>query len=195
MLLLEDFDVVPELLGQIHLILGLLDVASAQSLYVMLVEDRGPGTNFLELRPNGLEQRRIKNSGVYGGVIGVLGINIPAAEHEVLQGSERHEALDGWNAVFSALSQTDGAHLGQGSNRFGQPFFDRFDSRYECGAHRADSRQEDTEFTRGGFDSDSLYRHVNPPSRFPKYPQRPRTIVPALLGATGGSFSWPDLQP
>ncbi len=184
----EDFDVVPNLLGQLHFVLGLLDVASAQSLYVALVEDRRPGTNFLELRLDGLEQRWVENAGVSSGLVAVLGINIPAAEHKVLQGSERHEVLDGGNAVFRPLSQTDGAHLRQGSNGSGQPFFDCLNSRYERGAHCADSGQEDTEFARGGLDSDSLYKHVNVPSRFPKYPQRPRTIVPALLRATGGSF-------
>ena len=78
--------------------------------------------------------------------------NVPAGEDQVVESGERDEFLDLGRAAVGALAQAHGAHLGERSDRLGEPFADGFDAGDERGRHRAHARDHDAEFALGRLD-------------------------------------------
>ena len=74
-----------DLLGEILLVLALLDVRAVEPLDVALIEHRRPRTDLLELRADLLEQRRLDDAGGPGRGVAVVLENVPAAEHQIVE--------------------------------------------------------------------------------------------------------------
>ena len=78
----------------------------------MAVECRRPGPDLLQGRLNGIKQGAIQHAGIQAGVIHVRREDVPPAKNQLIERSERHEFLDGRNAMFGALAEANRAHLG-----------------------------------------------------------------------------------
>ena len=116
-----------ELLGEVALVLAGLDVRAVEALDVVLVEDGGHGLDGFE---EGLDAAsswsRSRTCGVAGGVVEVVGEDVPAGEDDVVERGERDEVLDEGGAVVGALAEADGAHLGDGADGLGEAVADCF---------------------------------------------------------------------
>ena len=149
---LELADVGDHLLGEILLVLALLDVRTVEALHVPLIEHRRPGTNLFELGPDLLEQRRLDDAGRPRGGVAVVFENVPAAEHEIVEAGERHDLADFRRAAFGALAETDGAHLRQRADRFGDSLANGEDAGDRRGADGAEADEQHAQLAARGSD-------------------------------------------
>ena len=93
--LLEGADVLAQLLGQVALVLALLDVRAVEALDVLAVEDGLPRLDGLELRAGSARAARSSRTpACLRRLVAVVLEDVPAAEHDVVQVGERHEVLD-----------------------------------------------------------------------------------------------------
>ena len=102
---LELPDVGDDLLGEILLVLALLDVRAVEPLHVALIEHGRPRPDLLELGPDLVEQRRLDDAGRARGGVAVVLEDVPAAEHEVVEAGERHDVADLRRAAFGPLAR------------------------------------------------------------------------------------------
>ena len=123
-LLLERADVVHHLLGEVALVLALLDVRTVEPLHVALIEDRRHRLDGFELGRELLEQRRLEHARRPRRGVAVLFEDVPAAEHEIVERRERHDVADLRRSALGALAEADRAHLRQRADRFGEAFSD-----------------------------------------------------------------------
>ena len=84
-LLLEGADVGDQLLGEVALVLALLDVRAVEPLDVALVEDGGHRLDRFELASHLLELRRLEHARRPGRRVAVLLEDVPAAEDDVVE--------------------------------------------------------------------------------------------------------------
>ena len=138
--LLEQADVFHHLLGQVALVLALLDVRAVEPLDVALIEDRRPGPDLLELRANLLEQRRLEDAGRLRRRVAVVVEDVPAAEDEIVERRQRHDVADLGRPAFGPFAEADGAHLRQRADGFRQTFAN---SEHAGDGRRADGAEAD----------------------------------------------------
>ena len=150
--LLEFLDVRHDLFGQVALGLALLDVGTVEPLDVVLVEDRRPRANLLELRTHLLEQRRLEHAGRFRRAVAVLREDVPAAEDEIVERGQRHDLVDQRRTAFRPLAQTDVTHLGQRADGLGNSFANGDDAGNEGRADGPEADQEHAEFAARGSD-------------------------------------------
>ena len=93
-LLLEAEDVRGHLLGEVPLVLALLDALSPQLLDVGGVEDGGPGPHGLQEGLQRLEVLVVEHARLARGLVGVVLEDVPAPEDHVFQAGEGHELGD-----------------------------------------------------------------------------------------------------
>ena len=142
---LELPDIGDHLLGQILLVLPLLDVRAVEPLHVPLIEDGRPGTDLFELGPHLLEQRRLDDAGRSSGRITIVLEDVPPSEHQIVEPGERDDLADFWRAAFGAFAEPDGAHLRERTDRFGEPLADGEDAGDGRGAYRAETNEQHAE--------------------------------------------------
>ena len=175
-ILLEGADVFAQLLGQVALVLALLDVRAVEALHVLAVEDGFPGLDGFELRPDLLEQVLLEHARVLRRLVAVVFEDVPAAEHDVVEVGEGDEVLDQGRAPVGPLAQADRAHLGDRANGAGDALADGEDAGDERGgdgpeadAHHAEFACRGCDFNRffhgtklyhGGWDSGSGARDI-----------------------------------
>jgi hypothetical protein len=163
-----------DLLGEIFLVLPLLDVRTLQPFHVPLIEHGGPGTDLLELGPHFVEQRRLDDAGGPRRCVAVVLENIPAAEDNVVESGKRHNLADLRRPPLRAFTKTDGAHLRERADRFGQALPNGEDAGDRGGAHGAETDEQHAELAACGSDvnrcrhGDELYQppatsHQSPP--------------------------------
>ncbi len=117
---LETADVLAQLLGELALVLALLDVRSVEPLHVAPIEHRRHRRDCLELGADLIEQRLLQHAGGLRRFVRVVLEDVPAAEHDVVERGERHEVLDERRATFGALAEANGSHLRQRADRLGE---------------------------------------------------------------------------
>ena len=143
---LEVADVLADLLGELPLRGALLDVVAVEALDVMLVEGGRHGLDRLEEVGDGLDVLvAVEDAAADGGLVGVVGDRVPGAEDEVVEARQGHEVLDQRRAVFGALAEADGAHLGQRADGLGgaaPQVLDAGDERRRDGAEADDEDAE-----------------------------------------------------
>ena len=147
---MKALDVGDHLVGQIALVLALLDVRAVEALHVVLVEDRRQRLDGLQV---GLQLRQrllVQHLGVRGGLVDVVLEDVPAGKDQVVQVGQRHKVLDQRRFVVGALAQADGAHLRQRSDRLGQSAADGLDSGDHGGGDGAQADHHHAQFARCG---------------------------------------------
>ena len=149
---LEVADVGDQLIGEVLLVLALLDVRAGQALDVALIEHRRHRLDRLELGADRIEQRALEHAGRAGRGVAVFFENVPAAEHDVVELRERHELVDLRGAVLGALAEADRAHLRERSNGFREALADGDHAGDGGGADGAEADEENAQLALGRGD-------------------------------------------
>ena len=170
---LNAADVGNQLVGQVLLVLALLDVGAAQALHVALVEHRRHGLDGLELGAHLFEQRAVEHARRAGRRVAVFLEDVPAAEHQVVEPRQGHEILDFGRLALGALAKANRAHLGERTDGLGEALADGDDAGDGGGADGTEADQEDAEFTLSRSDTRRLLHRGNI-SREAVRPGRPR---------------------
>ena len=100
---------------------------------------------------------------LHRGVVGVVGDRIPGAEDEVVEAGERDEVPDQRRAVFGALAEADGAHLGERADGLAAAAAGVLDAGDERRGDGAEADEEDAEAALGrrdrvGLEFDEVFR-------------------------------------
>jgi hypothetical protein len=77
---------------------------------------------------------------------------MPDQKSLIVQSGERDEVLDQGSPALGALTEADGAHLGETPERLGDALSGRFDPRDQRGGHGPEPGEQDAEFAGGGLD-------------------------------------------
>src|SRR5580704_2424202 len=107
--LFEIANVFAELFGELKFILGFFDVRTGKIFDVVLVESGLQRLDSLQEFLNLIEVFGFQDTGLGGGLIGVVGENIPAAENDVIEFSEGDELVNFRRAAFGAFAEAKGA--------------------------------------------------------------------------------------
>ena len=89
-----------------------------------------------------------------GRLVGVVGEEVPAAEHDVLELGQRDELVDERRARVGPLAEADGAHLRQRADGLRDPLPDGLDPGHERRGDGAHSGKQDAELARRRADVD-----------------------------------------
>lgn len=109
---LELADVGDQLVGEVLLVLALLDVRSVEAFRVLAVEHGRHRLDSGEFILHLLEQLVFEHARVLGSLVAVVFEDVPAAERDLVQCGERDEVLDERRAAVGALAKAVGAHFG-----------------------------------------------------------------------------------
>ena len=91
----------------------------------------------LSMKRFNLEQQILfENLGVGCRFIGAVGKNIPAAEDEIIEISERNKVLNHGRTSIRTLAETNGPHLCQRTDRGRNSFTYGLHASHECGSDR-----------------------------------------------------------
>ena len=143
---LELPDVGDDLLGEVALVLALLDVRAVEPLHVVLVEHRRPRADLLELGPHLVEQRLLEHAGRLAPRCSSRPRRCPSRRTRDRRAGERHDVVDLRRAAFGPLAEPDGAHLRQRSDRLGESLADGEHAGDGGRADGAEADQQDAEF-------------------------------------------------
>ena len=147
--LLEVVDVLAKLLDQFHLVFALLHVGAVELLDVVLVEDGLARLDGRQERLHLFQQRALEHACLAGGGVHVVFEDVPAGEDQVVQTGQGNEFLDLGEAAFGALTEADGAHLGERADRARNTLAYGFDAGDKGRRHRAHSGDHDPQFSFG----------------------------------------------
>ena len=125
---LELADVRDQLLGQVALVLALLDVRAVEPLDVLAVEHRRHRLDRRQLALDLVEQRRLEHAGRLRSLVAVVFEDVPAAKDELIEPGQRHELADGRRPSFGPLAQPNRAHLRERSDGLCEALPDRHDA-------------------------------------------------------------------
>ena len=102
-----------------HLRLGLLDVRPVDPPDVLRIEHRlhrpDGGKRLLQL----IQLSLFQHPGLGRGFVSRIFVNVPAAEHQIVQSGQRHKILDLRRPVVGALAQANGGKLRERTHRRG----------------------------------------------------------------------------
>ncbi len=172
---LEPTNVVDELLGEILLVLALLDVRTVEAFDVLPVENGRHRLHGAKLVLDLIELPGVEDAGRLGRVVAVVLEDVPAAEHELVEPGERHEIADERRSSLRPLAQPNGAHLRQRADRLRDPFPDRHDACDGCRADCPEADEKNTNFALGGSNGKPLSHGAelyHPVSAVPVVPAR-----------------------
>ena len=147
---LELGNVIADLVGEVALVLAGLGVLRGEALDVMLVEDGGEGLNGFKEGADLFELVAVKDLGGLGGVVEIAAEDVPTGEDEVVEGGDGGEVLNEGGATIGALAETDGPHLGDGADGFGEALADGFYAGDKGGSDCPHAGDHDAEFSCGG---------------------------------------------
>ena len=147
--LLEVADILAKLLGEVHLVLALLDVGAVDQLDVIVVEYRLPRLDRLQEGLDLLQQFLFEHARLAGGGIHIVFKNVPAGEDQIVKLRQRDKIFNQRRAAIGALAQAYGRHLGQGTDRGGEATAHGFHASHECGGDRAHPGNHDSKFALG----------------------------------------------
>ena len=88
----------------------------------------------------------IEHAGLGSGVVGAVGVDIPAAEDDVFQGGKLHEFADLRHARFGPPAEANRAHLRERTHRHGVTLPHELHARHHRGGHRPHAWREHSEF-------------------------------------------------
>ena len=94
----------------------------------------------------------VEHAGPHGGGVGVVGVRVPGAEDDLVEGGQGHEVLDAGDVVVGALADADGAELGEGADGDGLAPLGQLDAGDQRGGDGAEADAEDAELAVGGGD-------------------------------------------
>ena len=111
-LLLEVADVLAQRLNHLPAGLAVLHVVAVQTLGVVLVECSLHRNNLLQLLAHRVDVLLLQNLGIHGSLIGILRIDIPGAEYDVVEVGKRNDVLVVQILLVCALAHANLVVLG-----------------------------------------------------------------------------------
>jgi hypothetical protein len=148
---LERANVGDQLLGQIALVLALLDVGAVEPLHVALVEHGRHGLHGFQFTAYLFELRVLEHAGRPGRGVAVFLEDVPPAEHDVVEARQRCKLADLRRPALGALAEANRAHLGQRADRLGQALADGHHAGDGGGAHSPEAYEKQAQLAlRGG---------------------------------------------
>src|SRR5438876_6132796 len=157
---LEILDILDDLQGQFILVLPLFYMTTFQAFHIFLTKYGLPGTNPFQLGTDQVQKLLLQNSRANGGLITSLVVNIPAAKYQVVKTSQRHKVPDEGSPFLCALSQSNGSHLGQGTNWSGVIVFNGLHSGNKSGCHSTYARNQNSQLAFGFGNLSTFLNHV-----------------------------------
>ena len=106
-LLLELADVFTKHLNHLPTGLCIFHIIAIETFCVILVERSFHGNYLLQLVANGQNVLLFQHLGIHGCLEGVLGINIPASEHDVVKTGQRYDFIIFQIFLIVALANTN----------------------------------------------------------------------------------------
>ena len=125
--------------------------------HVFLIEDGRHRMERLKRLAQLVEQRRFEDARVLRGLEGVVLVDVPSAEHEVVEIRERNEILDERSAALGTLAEANGRKLRERSDWRAESALHRLDTGDEGGADRAHARHQHAELAGRGRDADVIF--------------------------------------
>ena len=195
-LVAETADVLADPFEHGPLLRAVLHVGTVEALHVLGIE-RG---RHRPHRPQHVGHRlevpaRLEHAGANRRRVGVVGERVPRAEHEVVEGRERHRVTDERRAVVGALAEPDRAHLRERPDRLGHPPPRQLDACHQRARDRAEPDGEDAEAALGRRDGRGLGScHVLPLVHFAHGPAglpslRPRCPSDVACSRSAGKLT------
>jgi len=149
----ETVDVFANRIQHRPLVDGAECVVGADVLHVFAVERRLHRADAAQRVGDRLDvARALEHAGALRGNVRVIRERIPRAPLDVFQLGEWYKVLDQRRAVVGALTETDGAHLRERTNRRSHAALGELDSGDERARHRTEADGEHTEFAGGRRD-------------------------------------------
>ncbi len=111
------------------------------------------GADFTQRVTDGLDVlAALEHAGATRRHVGIVGVHVPGAPHDVVEGGQWNEVADERRTVFGALAQADGAHLREGPDRLAEPALGELDAGDEGGGDGTEADGEDAEAAGGRGD-------------------------------------------
>ncbi len=148
----EAVHVFDEGLGLVVFARNFFDVGAVQPANPVAGEDGLHGADGGQLLADGVEVFVVEDLGALGDLVGALAVEVPAAEHELVEVGERDEVANEGGAAFAAFAEADGAHLGEAAHGEAKTATNIEDARDKGVRDSAQPGQEDTELASGGLD-------------------------------------------
>ena len=134
-----------------------LDIIAVQALGIVLVERGRHGDYLLQLLTNGGYILFVQHLGVHGGLIGILRIDVPGAENNIVQPRQRHDVCISEVFLVSAATHAHLVHLGHRADQFRQSFTSHQHSRHQGGGHGSAAYDKYSQLALGRFNSDLFH--------------------------------------
>ena len=148
---LEAADILADLLGHVPAVLDGLHVVAVETLCVIVVESSLHGLDGLKFLADGIDVLLLENLGVDSRLVGVSRINVPCAEHDVVQVSKRNDVLVMEIFLVRATADTDLVILRHRAHRLRKTLACHEDSGHECRCDCTESHHQNAKFALGRF--------------------------------------------
>ena len=145
-LFLEVADVLADLLGHVPAVLYGLHVVAVKTFCIVVVKSGLHGNDLLELVLHGVDVFFLEHLAVDSAFVGVLRIDIPCSEHDVVEISDGYDFVVFQIFFVSSFSYTDFVILGHRANGFCKAFAGHEHTGHEGGSYGSKSNHEDAEF-------------------------------------------------
>ncbi len=136
---------------------ALHDIVAFETLCVVVVKSGLHGHDLLQFLFYGENVFLFEDFGVHCRLECVGGINVPRAEHYVVEVGNRNNLVVFEIFFVFAFADTDFVVLSHGADRLGKTFAGHEDTGHECRAHGSEADNEHTEFTGGGLNVCSFH--------------------------------------
>jgi hypothetical protein len=154
---LELADIVHHPLGVIHLGTAGHHVWPVETFDEFLIKHRLHRLDGRKRRFELFEERHLQHAGLHRRFVSVVFKNVPAADLDIFDLGQRHKVLDGGATPLRPFSQTDGAELGQRSDRFSDPSLDCFQPGNEGRGYRPHAGYEHAQLAVNGRNLDVFW--------------------------------------
>ena len=140
---LEATDVVTQRLYHLPTGKSSLHMIAREALGVVGIEGCPHGHNLSEFVTHGFDIFLLQHLGIPGCLIGILGIDIPTAEHQIGQTCQRYDILIFQILAGIAATDADPVVLRHGTNRLCQTLTGHQHACHECGGYCATTHYQD----------------------------------------------------
>ena len=133
----EATNVLPQLLDHLPTIGTIFHVVTVKTLGIVVIEGGLHRHNLLEFVAYRLNILLFQHLSIDGGLIGVLRIDIPTAEDDIVETGQRHDLAILQILLRGTTTHTNLVVLGHGTHRFCQSFAGHQNARHECRGNRS----------------------------------------------------------
>ena len=150
---LELSDVIAQGLHHLPTAQVLLNIVAIKSLGIVLVEGSLHRHNLLQLIAHRIDILLLEHLGIHRCLIGVLGIDIPTAKHDVIELGQRHNIRIMQILGIGTTANTHLVVLGHRTYRLGETFTSHQHTCHKRSRNGSTANYQDSQFALGGLNS------------------------------------------